>query len=134
MPKLSYSSATFLLNCGKNRILVVNGHSIMDSAFIFAGAYFEDSIRDGLKTSFHIRDMKLIGFTEIENRSRIIAIKAFDGIDFGRYGEARLYEEISWMKDAVSHPRENLKKELRKALSREGNRYLREQFIKQGEK
>jgi hypothetical protein len=38
------------------------------------------------------------------------------------------------MKDAVNHPREDLKKELRKTLSREGNRYLREQFIKQGEK
>jgi hypothetical protein len=78
--------------------------------------------------------MKLIGFTDVENRSRTIAMRAFDGIDFGRYGEARLYEEIQWMKDAVNHPREDLKKELRKTLSREGNRYLREQFIKQGDK
>lgn len=131
MPKLSYASATFILNCGKSRLLIVNAYTIMDAAFIFADSVYEDTVRDGLKTSVYVRSMSLIGFTEIENGSRIIAMKAFDGIDFGRYGEARLYEEIHWMKDAVSHPRKDLKKELRKTLSREGNRYLREQFLKQ---
>jgi hypothetical protein len=136
MPKLQYAASTIIMNTGKN-LLIVNGHLIMDAAFIYAVNCIPEYLESGLKTSFHIHHHKLIGFIQTDGKGSSIpgsAMKAFDGIELGKYGEARLYDEIPWMKEAVSSQRQELIKELRKTLSREGNRYLREQFIKQGEK
>lgn len=60
-------------------------------------------------------------------------MKAFDGIEFARYGEARLYEVLPWLEKAPHRQRKELVQELRKTLSREGNRYLREMFIRNNE-
>lgn len=138
MPKLYYSSSTFILNAGRGKygttMIVANGHIVADAAFIFATNVSPETMVD-IKTSVHITNMKLIGFITIDDHrtQKSHGLKAFDGIDFGRYGEYRLYEEIPWIRDAVTSPRKELAKELRKAISREGNRYLREQFLKQGE-
>jgi hypothetical protein len=138
MSKLSYASSTFILNAGRghygNTLIVANGYLLADAAFVYATNVAPSTMED-IKTSIHVREMKLIGFISVDDHHnrRGTGMKAFDGIELGRYGEYRLYEEIPWMQRAVSSPRKELVKELRKTISREGNRYLREQFIKQGE-
>jgi len=135
MPKLDFSAATFILNAGKRTFLVVNGYTLVDAAFIFAGSAWEEELAQGLKTAFVIRTMKLIAVCQKDENTIIpgTAMKAFDGVEFARYGEARLYEALPWLEKAPHRRRKELVQELRKTLSREGNRYLREMFIRNNE-
>jgi hypothetical protein len=124
-------SATYIFNSDKGRVVICNAFTIMDAAFIFAGSVSDYALKNGVATDAVFKDLVLIGFCELENNEYVNAMKAIEGVNFGKYGLARLYDTVSWTKTATNRPRKDLMKELRKTLSREGNRYMRELFIKE---